>query len=351
MKPLISLDSENILVYKCGNFYSYNSVNKSLLFLAKVPNGLIMSILAKFRLFERAFRLSPRCAKIIGTEMIFAIRGYMYSLDLESREIKIELRFRKGMKSPLYLTEINGIRGFDNGVYFGEYFGNELKEEVSIYCRNFFGDWSKVYTFHKGAINHVHNIIPCNRTDRVLICTGDDDLSSTIWEFRNNFTYEKKILTGSQLYRTCYIKPLENGFMYFTDSPNTSNHTVLVEEDNGRVSCRIINDLYGSVIYSSALPDNKTFISTTVEPSSELKGWRYMLSRKPGKGILGNEVIGYIVSPAGELEEIIRATKDRYPLALFKFGTFQSTLLNNRLYIFPESVKEIDGEMIEYSLE
>lgn len=348
MKPLTILDCGKILVYQKGSFFRFDKERNSLEFFSKLPNGFLMSILSKFRPTERAFRLIPRCAIKISESLIFSHRGYMYSINLISGSIDVELKFRSGMQSPLYISRVYGIDGFADGLYFGEYFGNDTKNSVSLFHRDSTTtEWNEVYTFAKGSINHVHNIVPCHRENRILVCTGDDNESSVIWEFREDFKIVRKLLGGSQLFRSCFLTTTEKGLVYFTDAPNTSNYMIEVNETGQSITFKVLNELEGSVIYGVDLPDGKLFFSTTVEPNSELKGFRYLFSRIPGTGIIGSEAIGYVADVSGNMKEVIRGSKDFLPMALFKFGAFQPVVLHDRLYVYPEGLTDLDGKMLE----
>lgn len=348
MKPLVELDKDCLLVFKKGSFYRYNVTTKKSRFITKIPNVHFLYFLAKFRIFERVLRLTPRCAVLDEESVLFPYFGSLFSLNLVTTEISKELKFRDEMKSPLYLTKIEGVDGFEPGICFGEYFGNNSKKKVSIFFRGKnSSDWLSIFTFPEGEINHIHNIVACKNTNRIFVCTGDDDSSSAIWEFKNNFQNFKKVLGGSQLFRTCFIHPTANGFFYLTDAPNTQNYLVKVKEEGATYSYDIITKIDGSVIFGETLSCQKFFFSTTVEPDSNLKGWRYLLSVRKGKGISSYKVKGYIYNLQGSLELVIEGTKDSWPMGLLQFGLFQSVKQgSDNLFVYCQSIKGIEGKMI-----
>ncbi len=70
---------------------------------------------------------------------------------------------------PLHITAVPG-----GAVYWGEYFDNASRAEVHIYASNDSGlTWSVAYTFPKGAIRHVHNIVHDPWANCLWILTGD----------------------------------------------------------------------------------------------------------------------------------------------------------------------------------
>ena len=88
-------------------------------------------------------------------------------------------------------------------------------------------------------------------------------------------------------------------------------------------------------------------MSTTVEPDSNIKGKRFLITNKLGQGIKDRTV--RIL--AGNLEEgfevIATYEKDILPMTLCQFGAVQfSNLAENQIMMHPVSLKNVDNDLI-----
>ena len=347
-KSLIAIDDKSILGYKNGAIYIYNMKNNSFRKIVILPQSLFWKFLSYIRIFERTFRMEPRFAiKLNNEEYLISYSGAMYRISLLSKDIVLEHEYINGMNNPLHPCNIKGLEGFDDGVYYGEYTGNSERSPVSVYKRNAnTGTWKPVFSFNQGQINHIHNIVPDYINQRMLILTGDTDSASGIWSAKENFSTVEPLLIGKQEFRSCSLFPVEQGFIYATDAPLDKNYIFHRKLINGKWETEKLYELQGSVIYSI---ENNGFyyFSTTVEPDSNIKGKRYLITNKLGPSINDRNV--NVI--AGNLDEgfkvIIKFKKDIYPMGLCQFGAVHfSNLKENQVILHPIGVRYVENNLI-----
>lgn len=347
-KPLAVLDNNKILGYKNGIIYLFKKKTNTYQKIVRLPNSFFLRISSYIRILERTLRLEPRFAiKLNNNKFLISHRGAIYAVSLLEKNIVLEHKYKNGMNNPLHACNIQGLKGFDDGVYYGEYTGNVEKSSVSIYNRNASnGIWKSVFSFNRGQINHIHNIIPDYINQRMLVLTGDTDSASGIWSIKENFNIVEPLLIGKQAYRSCSLFPVDQGFVYATDAPLDKNyifHSKLIE---GKWESKKLYELQGSVIYSI---ENNGFyyFSTTVEPDSNIKGKRFLITNKLGAGIKDTKV--HVI--AGNLDEgfrvILKYSKDIYPMGLCQFGAVHFTnLKEDQVMLHPIAVNDVENNLI-----
>jgi len=337
--PLCFLNRENILVARFSKIYKYNLVNKSEILIAELPLSFVRKIFSRFRFTNRLLRLGVRYAIPVNIEIVLLVFDYkFYELNLNSKELTETFKIPRGNR-PLNISNVRSIRGFDDGLYFGEYFENLARDIVNVYRRNTNGSWDIVYTFPKDTIEHIHNIVPDPHNDCLWFLVGDFDKAAGIWKASRNFEKMEPIIIGKQNYRSCVAFPTESGLVYATDSQLEKNSIRILKENEGKWESNFIQEVNGSVIYG-CMVKNKIFLSTTVEGDSLKKGkLGKFLDREPGPGILNNE--SHILS--GDLENgfkvVLKNKKDFWPFILFQFGTV----------IFPSGINDSD-KLVVYNI-
>ena len=347
-KSLIAIDDKSILGYKNGAIHIYNIKNNSFRKIVILPQSLFWKFLSNIRIFERTFRMEPRFAiKLNNEEYLISYRGAMYRISLLSKDIVLEHKYINGMNNPLHPCKIEGLEGFDDGVYYGEYTGNSERSPVSVYKRNAnSGTWKLVFSFNQGQINHIHNIVPDYINQRMLILTGDTDSASGIWSAKENFSTVEPLLIGKQKYRSCSLFPVGQGFIYATDAPLDANYIFHSKLIKGKWETKKIHELQGPVIYS--IENNGIYyMSTTVEPDSNVKGKKHYITNKLAPGIKDRNV--HVI--AGNLDEgfkvIVKYKKDIYPMGLCQFGAVHFTnLKENQVILHPIGVRAVENNLI-----
>lgn len=352
-KPLCYIDEENVLVYKKLGLYSFNLKNEKFEYIASFTSSLTKKLGSNLRILERILRLEPRCAIKSDRGILISIKGFIYKLDLETYKLEEIHKFREGMSSVLSFCKISDIKAVDKGIYYGEYLSNDSKKEVSIckYDENL-DEFKTVYTFGKGKINHIHQIIEDKYRNRVWIMTGDFGEAAAIWYTDDNFNTVKLFEGNNQKYRACKVFIVEEGLVYGTDTPlenNSIEFIKLVGSEN--VEKIKLADIDGSVIYGTE-SKNEFIISTTVEgehyPNSSL---RSLFTYRRGKGIKSWKVnlMAINKSDIKDTRKIKEFKKDIYPMALCQFGAIQfieNPYDNNICICYGNSIKKYDGSMI-----
>src|SRR5690348_2268861 len=108
-------------------------------------------------------------AQLPSGDFIGAIPGAIVHKGVDAHEFAVTHRIRRGTR-PLHITAAP-----DAPVYWGEYFDNPQRDEVHIYGSCDRGcTWHIAYTFSRGAIRHVHNIVFDEFDPCFWILTGDE---------------------------------------------------------------------------------------------------------------------------------------------------------------------------------
>ena len=148
-------------------------------------------------------------------------------------------------------------------IYWGEYFDNAARDEVHIYASTDAGaTWSVAYTFPKGAIRHVHNIVHDPWANCLWVLTGDYGDECRILRAACDFSRVEIVLQGQQQARAVAAIPTEDGLYFSSDTPLESNFIYRLD----RQECYATSPLSSSSIYGCRV-GSRVFFSTMVEPS------------------------------------------------------------------------------------
>lgn len=249
--------------------------------------------------------------------MVFDKKLFSYNID--SSQLTCEIEFAKG-KGPLAMSVVSGIKGFNDGIYFGEYINNPDKQKIDVFYSSGSGAWDKVYTFAAGLINHIHAIVPDPFRNCVWILTGDFEHAPGLWRADNMFKDVVPVVAGSQQYRSCVAFATEEGLLYATDTQFESNHIRLLKQLNGKWESEPLARINGSCIYGCAVGDQFVFATSTEPVAIKHNKLLDLLQNKPGPGIEFNE--SHII--AGNMRKgfriISKNKKDILPYKLFQFG-------------------------------
>lgn len=347
-KKLICYSNAFCLFSKGTKLYCSKGIGEKEIMLGVLPVSTTKKILSNVRLFARALRLEPRCGIFVDENVaIVSYHGAIYRVDCKNASIQLEHEFRSEMNNPLCFTKIEGLTGFTDGIYYGEYFLNHAGTAVNIHRRNTDGSWQVVYTFLAGSIYHIHGIIPYPQKDCVYILTGDKDSESGIYEMRNNFKDAKAIVSGKQAYRACVALPIDNGLLYTTDTPLEENHLYQLDFDSKEIKsvCKIA----GPSIYGKVISDNEMVFSTSVEPDSRITGLKYEFTYKLGEGVQDRNSHLYYVKWDGsqaQVKEIFKARKDIIPMGAGQFGTMMFPAGEGQLFVTGQALRKYDNKTI-----
>jgi len=187
-------------------------------------------------------------------------------------------------------------------IFWGEYFDNPQRDEVHIYASTDRGaHWDVAYTFPKGNIRHVHNIVYDEWENCFWVLTGDHGSECRILRASWDFKTVDVILSGNQQTRSAALVPTRDALYFSSDTPLETNHVYRLDR---RGSLSKVATLNGSSIYG-CLVGNAVFFSTMVEPSA-INSDRNACVYGTADGI--------------RWQCILQCRKDRWPMGLFQFG-------------------------------
>lgn len=315
--PLCFLSDDKLVCYQKGDIVVLDSGIE--LQRIRLLGGVKEWLLGRCNITSRLLRLGVRASLALNEEIIIlSIVNVLYELNLSTGKLSKGWCCRAGVR-PLILSEIKDIKGFEDGVYFGEYYKNDAIEPINVYHRIGEDRWDVAYTFQKGAIKHVHNIIPDSYRQCVWIMTGDFGDAAAIWKATDGFKKVERVVFGEQKWRGCVGFAIPEGLLYATDTPFSDNHIFLLKP-NGSVET--IGDLSGSCIYGCQWKEKFVFSSTVEADGRDETMWKLLTSKKRGCGIKDNYVRLYVGNLSNGFQEVYKEKKDWLPF-IFQFGAFR----------------------------
>lgn len=346
--PLCYLPDGRLVCYRLGNviIMEDGKVVKSLPVVYSKKERYI----GRFRYLYRFLRMGVRAAWALDLEnVLLSIGNVIYELNLDTGVLSNGYFCGEGIR-PLIFTELKGLKGFDDGIYFGGYLGNRTKRPVSIYKRTGVDRWEVVYTFPQGAINHIHALVADPFRSCVWIYTGDFEDSAAIWKATDNFENVKVAVSNNQKFRGCVAFALPEGLLYATDAPFAQNIIFLLKPDMELIELKQID---GSCIYGCKWNEKYVF-STTVEPDGiNPTKLQAMFGRKRGRGIKDNYIHLYQGDLKEGFKEVYKLKKDFLPYCSFQFGVFRFPYGENKtdtLYLQPVATTRYDLSLIRLNL-
>lgn len=245
------------------------------------------------RLFRDGFHA---LAVLPAGYLVSAVAGAIVSLRVGENEFRVTHRVRRGTR-PLHITALP-----HGQVVWGEYFDNAARDEVHIYGSPNGVTWDVVYTFSKGTIRHIHNIVYDRWEDCLWILTGDYGEECRILRAACDFSRVETVLQGNQQARAVTLVPMPDGLYFSSDTPFEPNFIYRLGRDGKLLSLAAISS---SSIYGCQV-GGKVFFSTMVEPSQ--------VNRDRHVRIYGGGC---------ELQRwlpLLAWKKDFWPMGLFQYG-------------------------------
>ena len=322
--PLCWISNDRLLVCnRKSQLLVHDLLTDSMDVIGSLPLSSKQKFFMRFTLSARAMRLVNFTSIALDTNrFLVAYRSVAYHVDIKKKEIKPVFNIDKG-KRPLFFCIVNSsAKKTVPGIYYGDYCGNPDKGPINIYCVNPDTFEKKVvYTFEKGLVNHVHNVVYDEGRDCIWVFTGDFGDAAAIWRTDDGFASVKCILKGNQDYRTDVVTIEKGDLWYATDAPFAPNHLIRLYENKGAWELEKVTSLNGPVIYGGRMGDKLVF-STDVESDGIYKNRiDCYTSRKLGKGI--KDYYAYIYSldlNTKKVNVIYKCKKDLLPFVLFQFG-------------------------------
>ena len=345
----------------CTTKFGLLLYRKEKLYIMDVDDGGIeficnLKIEDKRRMFcfsdfsTRLMHISVYCGIGIDDGALIAFNKGVYYVNVKEKKVEREHSFRNtGMRRPLNFVCIDNVGGC-KGIYYGEYFSNEKRDKVYIWNRNEKKQWNVVYRFEHNMIRHVHAIVPDIYNDRVLISTGDLDKESAIFYTKDGFRTLEKLVSGSQMYRTCCLFPDKDGIIIVTDSPYDTNY--VYHYNNNDKQIQIIKEITGPVVFYT-VHKNKLVFATNVENDGRYRSYiSQILRNERGPGVKDWYVHMYYGDIDSGFKEVVKMKKDIWPMIPFGFGNvhFVQEMPGNRLFFYPTAVKKYNEKLCNINL-
>ena len=312
-------------------------------------SGLKERLLGRSRLLSRLLRLGVRTAMAIDDRhVLLSVGRFFYELDVETGRLSDGCRCDEGVR-PLRFTQIHGIEGFDDSIVYGGYILNREKNPIHICQRVGIDQWQRVYTFPRGTVNHVHQIVPDPYRQCLWVFTGDFGEASAIWKVTDHFRQVECVVCYDQKYRACVVHALPEGLLYATDAPYTDDYIYLFLPDT--LELKTLQPISGSCIYGCRWRDEYVFSTTVEGDGRKLSFWEFCFSRKRGAGIKDDFAHLYIGHPDRGFREVYREKKDIWPFYTLQFGAFKFPDGDNQgetLYFQPVATAEHDQSLMAY---
>lgn len=322
--PLCWINSDSLLVCnRKSQLLVHDLQSDKFELIGELPLSSKHKLFMHFSLAARALRLvNFTSLSLDQNRILFAYRGVAYLVDILQKDIKPLFNIDKG-KRPLFFCYVKeGSHNTRAGIYYGDYCGNPDKNPINIiYVDPETFEKKVVYTFEKGSVNHIHNVVYDEGRDCIWIFSGDFGDAAAIWRTNDSFKTVECVLKGNQDYRADVVTIYEGELWYATDAPFAPNHLIRLYEKQGKWAVEKVAPLNGPVIYGGRMGDSLVF-STDVESDGIYKNRLDSLtSRKLGKGIKDYYAYLYTFNlKTKELKVIYQCKKDILPFVVFQFG-------------------------------
>lgn len=216
------------------------------------------NLTSRHRLSFRLVRDGFHAIAVGRRSLIAAVPGAIATAPQGSDEFQVSHLLLRGTR-PLHITALP-----DGRVFWGEYFDNAARAEVYIYGSSDQGlTWNVAYTFPRGSIRHVHNIIYDQWSERLWVFTGDYGKECRILCVSPDWKAVDEVLCGNQQARAVGAVVTEYGLYFASDSPLEQNHIYFLSRSG---ELRAIYPLPSSSTYACQNRGGMYF-STMVEPS------------------------------------------------------------------------------------
>ncbi len=301
--------------------------------VARVAPSLKRSLTVRFNWTARLFRDGFHALSVLDSgRIVGAIPGAIVTLKPDEKEFRQTWKMTRG-KRPLHIISVPG-----GSFFWGEYYDNRSRDEVHIYGSHDGGEtWSPAYTFPKGTVRHVHNIVYDAWAKCLWVFTGDYGDECRILRASLDMKYLEAVIQGNQQARSVAAIPMKDGLYFSTDTPLESNYVYRLDRSGSLTKLTTISS---SSIYGCRV-DGNLFFSTMVEPS---------------KANQDRKVRVYAASAqaAGEWRSVVDWTKDLLPMGLFQYGNAFLPDGNNEtnyLAVTTAAVKSDDRALSLYKID
>ena len=228
--------------------------------------------------------------------LIAAVPGAIVVRSPGSQYFRVSHKVLRGTR-PLHIAVTP-----NDHIFWGEYFDNPRRDEVHIYASTDKGaTWEIAYTFPRGAIRHVHNIVYDEWEDCLWVLTGDNGAECQILRASCDFKHVYAVASGKQQARAVALVPTREALYFSSDTPFETNH---IYRYSRRGILSQVAELNGSSIYGCRVGE-AIFFSTMVEPSAVNRD-RYV------------RMYGSV--DQATWNHLLEWKKDVWPIGLFQYG-------------------------------
>jgi hypothetical protein len=235
-------------------------------------------------------------AALPSGHLVAAVPHAIVTLAPGETEFRVSHRVLRGTRPLHFGTTPRGH------ISWGEYFDNPQRDEVHIYASGDQGaHWDVAYTFPRGEIRHVHNVVYDEFEDCFWVLTGDVGRECRILRASCDFKHVDVVIAGSQQARSAALVPTRHAVYFSSDTPLEKNHVCRLDRRGNLAQVLPLNSssTYGCRAGSSV------FFSTMIEPSAiNLERNVYLYGSPDG----------------GQWQQIPQAKKDRWPMRFFQYG-------------------------------
>src|SRR5277367_3267163 len=255
------------------------------------------TITSSSRLASRLFRDGFHALVALPSgHLVAAVPHAIVTLTPGETEFRISHKVQRGTR-PLHLAATPSDQ-----IFWGEYFDNPGRDEVHIFGSTDRGaHWDVAYTFPKGTVRHVHNIVYDAWENCFWVLTGDQGSECRILRASCDFRTVDIVLSGSQQARSAALVPTRDALYFSSDTPLETNHVYRLDRRGNLAEATTLDS---SSIYACSV-GNAIFFSTMVEPSA------INCDRK---------VHLYGSADGIEWQSVLERRKDRWPMRLFQYG-------------------------------
>jgi hypothetical protein len=233
--------------------------------------------------------------------MVAAVPGAIVRLHPNESRFYVTHKMTRGTR-PLHIAAVPS-----GAVFWGEYFDNASREEVHIYVSTDEGaTWNVAYTFPKGVIRHVHNIVHDPWGKCLWLLTGDYGDECRIVRASYDFRQVDVVLQGNQQARAVALVPTESGFYFSSDTPLEANSIYHLDREgqDRQGTLSHLASLSSSSIYGCRV-GRDIFFATMVEPSTKnVDRFVRIFGGRDGR----------------DWRPLLAWQKDRFPMRLFQYG-------------------------------
>jgi len=279
------------------------------------------------RLSFRLFRDGLHALAVLPTKhLVAAVPGAIITLAPGEIQFRISHRIVRGTR-PLHIASTP-----DGRLFWGEYFDNTQRDEAHIYVSTDYGaSWHVAYTFPKGIIRHVHNIVYDQWENCLWVLTGDNGPECRILKAACDFRNVEVVMSGNQQARAAALVPTRDALYFASDTPFEANHIYSLDR---RGNLEKLTSISSSSIHGCRV-GNAIFFSTMIEPTS--------VNRDSNARLYGS-------SNGRSWHSVLAWNKDMWPMHLFQFGNVCLPNGPNATHVLALTTVAVEDDDLQTSL-